>query len=287
MIAIFSARVSLEDLLLRVARSLAAVPKPPPAPAPVSPASGSYSKAEATQVVERLHLGDADDPGVPNPAGAGALPAVLRPWKPARSPHRSRFRSCGRARRLGRLPPRWRRLAARAVARRRGSPRSHQFRHPGDDCSCSRPGERTLLPHRRDEVAHLALERRSVRGEPWKHTAGARAAGRAHGRAGTSETPSGNIVCLSPSGCRRGHLSCTDQERPRAPSRRTPRSARSAGLDRNADRIVPRRHGARGIGRLLGRYSAVRRGTPTARVSRVRHGMERRRDALRLRPTPG
>jgi hypothetical protein len=65
-IAVTSRYLGLEDVLTAV-RSLAKVARPRAPPAPTTAAAGPCSRAEATRVVDRLHLGNADDPSVSDP----------------------------------------------------------------------------------------------------------------------------------------------------------------------------------------------------------------------------
>ena len=126
-----------------------------------SSAAGRCSEAEATRVVDRLHLGNADDPDVSDPvaqvlcgafAGSGSQAMVASLAIP----------SCGRT--AGWVVFRTVRsdLAARHGAEQRRRPRRRRNRYPGDAVR-SAPHGRPLLPDRRDEVAHLALERHPLR----------------------------------------------------------------------------------------------------------------------------
>ena len=81
-ITVTSRYVALEDLLT-VVRSLSRVSKPRAPPARVAAASGSCSMAEATRVVRRLHLGNADDPDVAKPAAQVLCGAFLGPGSEA------------------------------------------------------------------------------------------------------------------------------------------------------------------------------------------------------------
>jgi hypothetical protein len=79
MIAVYSSRVSLPDLL-KVVRSLTRVPKPPTASPAAPAAAGPCSKAEATTVVGRLGLGD---DSLPNPVYAVICGAFTGPGSQA------------------------------------------------------------------------------------------------------------------------------------------------------------------------------------------------------------
>jgi hypothetical protein len=83
MIGVYSARVALPDLL-RMMRSLTMVPKPvTTAPTAAAATAGPCSKAEATRVVERLHLGNADDPDVSDPVAEVLCGAFVGPGSQA------------------------------------------------------------------------------------------------------------------------------------------------------------------------------------------------------------
>ena len=193
LIGAYSTHVRLPDLL-KMLRSLTAVAKPPPAPAPVSPASGSCSKAESTRVVERLHLGNADDPDVPNPVtqalcgpffGAGSQAMVASLTIP----------SCGRT--AGWVV--FRRVAGTwqlVLSRNNGADldvvgsgiRETQFVLRPSDSHCFPTGGTRSRIWRWNGTRFTA--------SAWKHTAGAPAAGSSASPSGYLKTPSGNIVCV-------------------------------------------------------------------------------------------
>ena len=234
MIAIYSARVSLEDLL-RVARSLTAVPKPPPAPAPVSPASGSCSKAEATRVVERLHLGNADDPGVPNPVTQALCGPFFGPGSHAMAASLT-IPSCGRTagwvvfRRVG---GDWRLV----LSRNNGADLEAVGSGIRETMFVLRPGDAHCFPTGGTRSRTWRWNGTRFTASPWKHTAGARAAGSSARPSGYFKTPSGNIVCYHAPGPPRASLVCGIKSglEPKPPYTT---ECRSAGLDHNADRIV-------------------------------------------------
>jgi hypothetical protein len=94
MIGVYTARVALPDLL-RMVRSLTRVPASL-ASAPTTPATaGPCSKAEATRVVRRLHLGNADDPDVREPVAQVLCGAFVGPGTEAMVASLS-IPSCGR-----------------------------------------------------------------------------------------------------------------------------------------------------------------------------------------------
>jgi hypothetical protein len=81
-VVVTSRRVALGDLL-KIVRSLAKVPKAAAAPAPATSAASPCSMAEATRVVRRLHLGNADDPDVANPVAQVLCGAFVGPGSQA------------------------------------------------------------------------------------------------------------------------------------------------------------------------------------------------------------
>jgi hypothetical protein len=192
LIGVYSTHVRLPDLL-KMLRSLTAVAKTSSAPAPVSPAAGSCSKSEATRVVEQLHLGNANDPGVPNPVTQALCGPFFGPGSQAMAASLT-IPSCGRT-------------AAWVVFRRVG--RNWQLvlsRNNGADLEAVGSGIRETMFVLRPGDAHCfptgGTRSRTWRwngtrftASAWKHTAGAPASGSSALPSGL-KTPSGNIVCV-------------------------------------------------------------------------------------------
>ena len=126
-----------------------------------APSSGPCSKQEAVRVVDRLHLGNADDPDVSDPVAQVLCGAFAGPGSQAMVASLA-IPSCGRT-------------AGWVVFRRSGATwQLVMERNNGADLDAVgtgiretqfvlRPRRRPLLPDRRDEVAHLALERHPLR----------------------------------------------------------------------------------------------------------------------------
>jgi len=190
-IAAYSSHVALDDLL-KVVRSLAGVSKPVAASPPASTASGRCSKAEATAVAKRLHLGNADS--LSNPVFQVLCGAFLGPGSRAMVASLS-IPSCGRT--AGWVVLRWTGGAWQLVlTRNNGADLAAVGSDIRETMFVLRPGDAHCFPTGGTRARTWHWNGVRFVASAWKQVAPGKAtapAGAATG--GYFKTPSGNIQC--------------------------------------------------------------------------------------------
>ena len=286
MIAVYSARVALPDLL-RMLRSLTRVPKPATTAPTAAATAGPCSKAEATRVVKRLHLGNADDPDVSDPVAEVLCGAFVGPGRQAMVASLA-IPSCGRT-------------AGWVVFRRAGATWELVMeRHNGADLDAVGTGIRETQFVLRPGDAHC-FPTGGTRSRTWRWN-GARFTSTAWTQSkppttpqtpsvtlpsGYLKTPSGNIACVYwlRDGAAEHRVSHQERARSRAANRpaRVPSDRRrEPPSDRSADHRRPVDLSRRGRGRRRPPRLRVR-GTGAC----VRHDLGRRAVFAARRPRPG